>query len=314
MRTQTTSSESVEMYLKTVAEMGADSRPVPVAAVAGRLGVTAVSASEMLKRLGDQGYISHIPYKGVVLTDEGRSVANSIIRRQRLWECFLVNELHMSWIGAYEAACRLEHATSNVMAEALAGYLGHPDTCPHGNPIPPGGPGPVMLPGEPLSTMQPGSVVRVTGIQPTETDVYAYLKERGILPRADLVVLARAPLDGPLTVRVGDRPVVIGLGVAALIHVTRNGTERAGGEQLTLDQLPAGRSGLICHVGGPSALRRRYMEMGFIRGETIRTERIAPLGDPIAFRVKGYQLSLRRDEACYIRVSLLPVNSVELEA
>ena len=98
-----TSSESAEMYLKTVAELGDGQEPVSLALVAERLEVTTVSVNEMVKRLVEQGWLEHIKYKGLQLTDSGRIVAHSVMRRQRLWECFLVDHLHLNWAGAYEA-------------------------------------------------------------------------------------------------------------------------------------------------------------------------------------------------------------------
>ena len=78
---------------------------------------------------------------------------------------------------------------------------------------------------------------------------------------------------------------------------------------ITLHALPPGSCATIVRVGGAGALRRRCAEMGLVRGELIRTERVAPLGDPIAYRVKGYTLSLRREDAALIEV--LPVHCHE---
>jgi Fe2+ transport system protein FeoA len=71
-----------------------------------------------------------------------------------------------------------------------------------------------------------------------------------------------------------------------------------------LNQLKPGQEAVIVRVGGQGARRRRYMEMGLVRGETVRVERVAPLGDPVAYNVKGYHLSLRREEAGQIQVAL----------
>jgi Fe2+ transport system protein FeoA len=73
-----------------------------------------------------------------------------------------------------------------------------------------------------------------------------------------------------------------------------------------LNQLQPGQAATIVRVGGHGPLRRRCMEMGLVRGETVRVERVAPLGDPVAYRVKGYRLSLRREEAGHIQVTLIP--------
>ena len=75
-------------------------------------------------------------------------------------------------------------------------------------------------------------------------------------------------------------------------------------QKLSLRDINPGQSATIVRVGGASALRRRIVEMGYVPGEVIHVERVAPLGDPVAFRIKGYRLSLRREEAAVIEVTL----------
>ena len=89
--------ESVEMYLKTASELTAGDSPVPISALADRLGVSAVSATEMVHRLCERGLLDHKPYKGVILTADGDRRAYRVIRRHRLWECFLAD--HRSLLG-----------------------------------------------------------------------------------------------------------------------------------------------------------------------------------------------------------------------
>ncbi len=217
MRTQSNSSENVEMYLKTVAELGGCTAPISIAKVAERLEVTAVSANEMMKRLTEQGYIFRTPYKGVELTDIGQSVAHSVIRRQRLWERFIVDNLNMSWSGAYEASCRLEHATSNVLAEALSAYLGQPTTCPHGHPIPTLSGDLPPLKGRPLSALKKGENGRVEAILHTTTAIFAYFAERNIYPQQEIAVQDIAPLDGPITIIIEGKTIILGQSLADLV-------------------------------------------------------------------------------------------------
>jgi Fe2+ transport system protein FeoA len=73
-------------------------------------------------------------------------------------------------------------------------------------------------------------------------------------------------------------------------------------EAIPLSHLHPGQRATIVRVGGSGQARRRYMEMGFVRGELIAVERTAPLGDPVEYRVKGYHLSLRRADAAQILV------------
>jgi DtxR family transcriptional regulator, Mn-dependent transcriptional regulator len=212
-------SESHEMYLKSLAELGAGLEPVPVARVAERLGVTQVSANEMMKRLAEWDLVAHQPYKGITLTHAGRKAAHDVIRRQRLWECFLVDHLGLPWGAAYELACSLEHATAPEVAEALAAYLGHPAVCPHGHPIPDSNGRLAALGGFPLADLELDRPARITAVFPESAQSLTYLEERGLVPSQVVTVRERAPLDGPLTLLAADKEVALGLGLAALIRV-----------------------------------------------------------------------------------------------
>ena len=75
-------------------------------------------------------------------------------------------------------------------------------------------------------------------------------------------------------------------------------------EPILLHLLRPGQKAVIARVNGASALRRRFIEMGIVKGETILIERHAPLGDPIEYFVKGYHLALRKEEAAQIEVTL----------
>lgn len=215
-------SETREMYLKTIYELQGDSEPVAVSHVAKRLGVSAVSANEMMKRLADRDLVLHTPYKGVELTEEGLTRALSVVRRQRLWGRFLADHLEIPWEHVYDFACRLEHATDDMVTEALSAFLDHPKICPHGNPIP-GSDGSVEESADiPLSDMEIGQTVQVARIDQPETTLCAYLAERGILPGVSLLVEELAPYNGPLTVRTGDLEFAVGREIATRVYVHLN--------------------------------------------------------------------------------------------
>jgi DtxR family transcriptional regulator, Mn-dependent transcriptional regulator len=306
-----TPSESTEMYLKTLAELGAGLEPIPIARVAERLGVTQVSANEMMKRLAERDLLAHLPYKGVTLTAAGRRLAHDVIRRQRLWECFLVDQLGIAWERAYELACSLEHATAPEVADALAEYLGQPTLCPHGYPIPDRNGRLASVSGILLTNLATGQPARVTAVFPESTAVLAYLAGHGIRPQQQITIRERAPLDGPLLISAGAVEIALGLNLASLILVTplasTNPAEleknNAMNNAIPLSTLAPGELSTITHIGGSSALRRRCLEMGIVKGEAISVERVAPLGDPVAYLVKGYCLSLRRADAEQILVT-----------
>jgi DtxR family Mn-dependent transcriptional regulator len=214
-------SESTEMYLKAMAELS-DQDIVAVARLAEQLNVTSVSVNEMVRRLSEQGLMTHTPYKGVALTKKGRKVASDVMRRQRLWECFLYDHLKIEWTQLYELACSLEHATAPEVTEALAVFLGDPKTCPRGNPIPAADGSFTPLDGIPLSEAAIGEMVQVLAVNATATDVLKYLYERGVLPGCRLTVVEAAPLQGPLTLRVEEKEIALGLSMAKFVIVKPN--------------------------------------------------------------------------------------------
>lgn len=197
-------SESAEMYLKTVSELAPRQDPVPISAVADRLGVSTVSATEMVHRLQEQQLLAHTPYKGVSLTDRGRERATAVVRSHRLWEYFLSAHLGLPWDVVHEVACRLEHVTPAAVSGALDDYLGHPARCPHGNPIPEADGTARAEDGVPLVTLAPGQLGRLVRVYPETPELLNYLMNLGIAPGAHVVLREVAPFGGPLVLILDD--------------------------------------------------------------------------------------------------------------
>ena len=104
--------------------------------LAERIGVSASTASESIRKLADQGLVDHAKYGAVTLTERGRRAAISVVRRHRLLETFLVSELGYSWDEVHDEAEVLEHAVSDLMMARIDAKLGYPQRDPHGDPIP----------------------------------------------------------------------------------------------------------------------------------------------------------------------------------
>jgi len=213
--------ESTEMYLKTVVELANGAgKPVPISALADRLGVSTVSATEMVHRLQDQKLLDHTPYKGVSLTGKGQHWATALIRAHHMWECFLVEKLQMPWEKAHDYACQLEHATETAVTEALAAYLDQPTTCPHGNPIP-SQQGEIDHPDDlALTAVQPGQSGIIQRIYPESTLLLDYLAGRGLKPGNRFTVSKIEPFNGPIIVDCCEQTHPLGQEVAAHIFVT----------------------------------------------------------------------------------------------
>src|ERR1700722_5898424 len=132
-----TRSTAVEDYAKAIYALERrGGETVTTNALAERMGVTAASASGMVKRLGELGLVEHQPYHGVSLTEDGTRVAREVIRHHRLLELYLVTSLGVSWDRVHAEAEVLEHVLSEELEELIAAKLGDPTLDPHGDPIP----------------------------------------------------------------------------------------------------------------------------------------------------------------------------------
>lgn len=211
--------ESAEMYLKTVSELAVGDTPVAISALAGRLGVSAVSATEMVHRLQENGLIAHRPYKGITLTEDGRHQAAGVIRSHRLWECFLVDHLQLPWDEVHELACRLEHATDPQVTDALDVYLDNPLTCPHGSPIPASDGTIIEANDLPLASLCPGQSAVISRIHPEIPELLSYLSDLGLTTGAHVTLKELAPFQGPLVLLVRDDIRYLGEEGAAHIFV-----------------------------------------------------------------------------------------------
>ena len=198
-------------------------------ALAERLGVTAGSASGMVKRLDEMGLVTHVPYKGVQLTPSGVRLALEVIRHHRLLELYLAKALGVPWDRVHEEAEVLEHVLSEELEDLIAAKLGDPTVDPHGDPIPSRDlemPERDTVALQSLSPGDAGTFVRVSDADPA---MLRYLSQRGISPGAAFSVVDKQPFDGPLFLRFGEDTHVIGGALAAAMRVEVEAP--AGGRQ-----------------------------------------------------------------------------------
>ena len=302
-------SESTEMYLITVAQLNeaTGTESIPLSQLAKALSIKPVSVHEMVRKIAEQGLVKYTPYKGVTLTEQGERVARNVLRKRRLWQVFLVEKLGMTPADADAFSCQLEHITPDDVAERLAEYLGHPKVSPLGKPIP----APVAegaLPVTRLSSVSAGRSSKVVRVD-AEPAVRSFLAEQGIRPGAMVTVLAISE-GGTLLIQTESRQSTLAGALADRVAVedvklskdaeSQNfhpEEEPMSTEQIPLSQLSTGQQGVIVKINAKGALKRRLLDMGLVSGETIAVKRGAPLGEPVEFSVKGYNLSLRKKEA-----------------
>src|SRR6478735_12851810 len=137
MAAQSRHSDAIENYAKAIYAIARRTGgPVATNDLAERLSVTAASVSAMSKKLADRGLVEHVPYRGVVLTDEGEKVALEVLRHHRLLELYLAEHLGVPWDRVHDEAEALEHVISEDLEARIAAKLGNPTHDPHGDPIP----------------------------------------------------------------------------------------------------------------------------------------------------------------------------------
>ncbi len=214
------SRESPEMYLKSIYQLAEGDAPVPISMLSNHLGISPVSATEMIHRMEKQRLVKHVPYKGVTLTKRGLQQALAVLRRHRIWERFLTDRLGLPWEQVHEVACSLEHSVGPEVTELLAADLGEPTTCPHGNPIPSAEGEMPSEEGVKLRELDVGQCAVVNVIQPENTEILEHLASRGIMPGVELELIEIEPLDGVRTISVGTRQVVIGRELASCVVVS----------------------------------------------------------------------------------------------
>ena len=205
----------VEDYLEEIKRLEEDDERITATILAGILEVSLPSASEMLKRLAGEGYLTREKGGSILLTPEGRRLAHTMLRRHRLIECLLVDSLNMAWYEVHGEAHKLEHALSARVEEAMAKALGYPDYCPHGHPICPVD----MRDLRRLSDLAAGEEGLVAQISELKEEVLPYLDKIGIRPGVTLTIKDIAPMEGPMTIETAEGPTALGRELAGLVRV-----------------------------------------------------------------------------------------------
>ncbi len=213
-------SESVQDYLKAIWKLERDG-PATTSALAAELGVTPASATAMVKKLAGLGLVEHERYRGVRLTPSGERAALEVIRHHRLLELYLMKALGLGWDEVHAEAERLEHYLSEDLESRIDAALGHPTHDPHGDPIPTAE---LELGADEsrwLTEVADGTEAVVSRVPDGDPELLRYLASLGIVPDQPIVLVGRAPFDGPVTIEIGGARHAIGLAVAEQIRVSR---------------------------------------------------------------------------------------------
>jgi DtxR family transcriptional regulator, Mn-dependent transcriptional regulator len=274
--------------------------------LAGKLEVSTGRAAEVLSHLVKAG-LARSEEGGPSLTDEGRALALQTIRTHRLWERWLADRTGVRAEEWHEQAERMEHALSPEETEALSSRLGHPRYDPHGDPIPTSGGDLPPLPGVALTGVPTGRAVRVVHLEDEPPEIFLHLLERGLAVGVEAAVLGSSD-HGGVVIRTPDGEQALDAVAAGHVSVELlpEGTEVATGRR-SLDDVAVGETvqvtGLSPACQGPQ--RRRLLDLGLVRGGRVTPELVSASRDPIAYRILGALIALRREQARWVSVAEL---------
>jgi DtxR family transcriptional regulator, Mn-dependent transcriptional regulator len=196
---------SEEDYMKTIYELGSETKETLItnSMIASRMRVTAASATNMIKKLTENELITHEPYRGVQLTEKGTRFALRILRRHRLLELYLVQELGFSWDQVHDEAERLEHVISDTFERKMDEKMGYPSLDPHGAPIPDGNGHIAESTSVCLTDMQPGQSGVVCSVTDKDPAMLRFLEGIGVNLGVHIEMVNKEPFGGSFMIRIG---------------------------------------------------------------------------------------------------------------
>lgn len=199
-------SQTEENYIKAIFKISEKTKEnASTNAVAHLMGTSAASVTDMIKRLSEKELVNYEKYRGVSLTNEGNKVATNLIRKHRLWEVFLVENMKYSWDEVHELAEQLEHVQSENLIDRLDNFLGNPKFDPHGDPIP-SADGKFMLRNQILlSNMVVGDKGILIGVKIQDKLFLQFLTENKIELGSQLEVINKMAYDHSMLVMVDEK-------------------------------------------------------------------------------------------------------------
>lgn len=199
-----------ENYIKAIYHLDAQGENnISTNAIANNIETKASSVTDMVKKLSDKGYLDYKKYQGVSLTEKGKEVALSIVRKHRLWEVFLAEKLNFSWDEIHDVAEQLEHIKSEKLIRQLDAFLEFPTHDPHGDPIPDEYGKVKSIDKILLSQAQIGDRCICIGVKDSSSEFLKYLDNNAISLGSSIAVILKEPFDNSITIKLNNKTLVV---------------------------------------------------------------------------------------------------------
>jgi len=291
--------EDALKHVFTCERMG---RECTLESLAGQLEISTHRAAGLLTRLGELGFV-RTRESGPSLTDAGRDSALRLVRTHRLWERYLADRTGVPAGEWHAEAERMEHALSDEETEELAARLGHPRWDPHGDPIPTRHGDLPWVERLSLAGVDAGRTVEIAHLEDEPREIYDALLEDGLGLGARLDVIERS--DRGVRVRRSGRTWQMDPVVArnVTVRVLPAGASADAPVDTLLDLRPGDRGRVVdISPACRGSQRRRMLDLGIVKGTEIEAELVSATGDPVAYRIRGALIALRREQAEWIRI------------
>ena len=212
---------TIENYVKTIYQLVLDNdgQPAATGQVADALDVSPGTVTSMLKTLSASGLAAYRPYEGVVLSESGEALALRVLRRHRLIELFLQNTLELTWDEVHDEAENMEHAVSDLLIDRIDDYLGHPESDPHGDPIPKSDGTIVMGSNTSLAELTPGDRFRISRVTRQDAEFLRELSRIGLQLQSSGVVTGKHVTANSIALFMGETSIELTLDAASEVLV-----------------------------------------------------------------------------------------------
>ncbi|GAA5042653.1 iron-dependent repressor [Marivirga lumbricoides] len=193
-------SQTEENYLKALYKLSDEEGKISVSELSSTLNVSIPTANSMVKKMDAHGWLRYEKYRPLTITPKGKQVASMIIRKHRLTEMFLVEQMGFSWESVHEIAEQVEHVNSEAFFDRMDEILGFPKFDPHGSPIPDKNGKTEQLDLIKLSECKMGEIVTLSALSNSDKNFLEYLNSRSLSLGVQLKVIAKEAFDGSITV------------------------------------------------------------------------------------------------------------------
>ena len=195
---------SEENYLKIIYHLDKEGlKKITPTAISEALRNNPASVVDMIKKLVEKKLLQYEKTKGVKLTEKGKNIAISIVRKHRLWEAFLLEKLGYGWDEVHDIAEQLEHVQQEELADRLDKFLGFPQYDPHGDPIPKANGETAVTYKTLLAEMDEGKSCKVVAVKDTSASFLQYLKKLDIGIGTKITLVEKIPFDNSIVILFG---------------------------------------------------------------------------------------------------------------